>query len=122
MPKVRFEGVSKLYGPYLAVQDLNFEVNDGEFLVMVGPSGCGKSTTLRMLAGLETPSYGRIWLDDKDITLQPPGKREVAMVFQSYALYPHMSVAKNLSFGMEVRGNPGSTASRACRRLRTCSA
>jgi multiple sugar transport system ATP-binding protein len=106
MTTVRLERVSKLFGEHVAVGDLNFEVSDGEFLVMVGPSGCGKTTTLRMLAGLETPSYGRIWLDDKDITLMPPGKRGIAMVFQSYALYPHMSVYKNLAFGLEVRGEP----------------
>ncbi|MEX3816503.1 ABC transporter ATP-binding protein [Paraburkholderia sp. BR13439] len=103
MTTVRFDQVSKLYGDTVAVQGLNFEVNDGEFLVMVGPSGCGKTTTLRMLAGLETPSYGRLWFDDKDMTLTPPGKRGIAMVFQSYALYPHLSVYRNLSFGLEIR-------------------
>jgi multiple sugar transport system ATP-binding protein len=103
MAKVCLDRVSKMFGDHLAIQDLSFDVGENEFLVMVGPSGCGKSTTLRMLAGLETPSYGRILYGDKDITLTPPGKRGVAMVFQSYALYPHMSVYKNLSFGMEVR-------------------
>jgi multiple sugar transport system ATP-binding protein len=104
---VRFEGVWKLFGDDVAaVQDLNLEVRDGEFLVLVGPSGCGKTTTLRMLGGLETPSYGRIWMGDKDITLMSPGQRDVAMVFQSYALYPHMSVYKNLSFGPTVRREP----------------
>ena len=104
MTKVRFEDVSKMFGNDVAVRDLNFEVGDSEFLVMVGPSGCGKTTTLRMLAGLETPTYGRIWIGNKDVTLTPPGKRGVAMVFQSYALYPHMTVYKNLAFGLEVRG------------------
>ncbi len=104
MTKVRFDRVCKMFGDYTAVHELNFDIRDGEFLVMVGPSGCGKTTTLRMLAGLETPSYGRILMDDKDITLAPPGKRGVAMVFQSYALYPHLSVYRNLSFGMEIRG------------------
>lgn len=117
MNRVRFEGVSKVFGQHVAVQDLNFEVNDGEFLVLVGPSGCGKTTTLRMLAGLETPSYGRIWVGDKDVTLLPPGKREVAMVFQSYALYPHMTVYKNLSFGMEVRGEPRQTRPQRVRKV-----
>lgn len=106
MNRVRFERVSKVFDQHVAVQELSFEVNDGEFLVLVGPSGCGKTTTLRMLSGLETPSYGRIWVGDKDVTLMPPGKRQVAMVFQSYALYPHMTVYKNLAFGMEVRGEP----------------
>jgi multiple sugar transport system ATP-binding protein len=104
MTTVRFERVSKVFGDFVAVQDLSVQIDDGEFLVMVGPSGCGKTTTLRMLAGLETPSYGRIWIDDKDVTLMPPGQRGIAMVFQSYALYPHMTVYKNLAFGLEVRG------------------
>lgn len=106
MAHVKFQRVSKLFGPVAAVLDLNFEVDDGEFLVLVGPSGCGKTTTLRMLAGLETPTYGSIWIDDRDVTLLPPGRRDIAMVFQSYALYPHMSVYKNLAFGPEVRGEP----------------
>jgi multiple sugar transport system ATP-binding protein len=103
---IRFEKVWKIYGAYLAIQALELEVRDGEFMVFVGPSGCGKTTTLKMLAGLELPSYGRIWLDDKDITLLPPGQRDVAMVFQSYALYPHMTVERNLAFGPSVRGEP----------------
>jgi multiple sugar transport system ATP-binding protein len=106
MAKVRFDRVSKLFGQHAAVADLNFEVSDGEFLVLVGPSGCGKTTTLRMRAGLETPTYGRIWMDDRDVTLLPPGRRDIAMVFQSYALYPHMSVYRNLAFGPEVRREP----------------
>ncbi|MCB8882078.1 ABC transporter ATP-binding protein [Acidisoma cellulosilytica] len=106
MTTIRFEKVSKSFGDYNAVQDLNLEIKDGEFMVFVGPSGCGKTTTLRMLAGLETPTYGRIYLDNDDVTLAAPGKRDVAMVFQSYALYPHMTVRKNLAFGPEVRGEP----------------
>jgi multiple sugar transport system ATP-binding protein len=103
---IRFEKIWKIYGSYPVIHDLDLEVRDGEFMVFVGPSGCGKTTTLKMLAGLEMPSYGRIWLDDKDITLLPPGQRDVAMVFQSYALYPHMTVEKNLAFGPSVRGEP----------------
>jgi len=106
MAHVKFQRVSKLFGSVTAVLDLNFDVGDGEFLVLVGPSGCGKTTTLRMLAGLETPTYGNIWIDDRDVTLLPPGRRDIAMVFQSYALYPHMSVYKNLAFGPEVRREP----------------
>lgn len=104
MPNVRFEHVSKLFGDHVAIRDLNFEIKEGEFVVFVGPSGCGKTTTLRMLAGLETPSYGKVWIGDKDVTLAPPGERDISMVFQSYALFPHMSVYKNLAFGPEVRG------------------
>ncbi|TGQ05006.1 MULTISPECIES: ABC transporter ATP-binding protein [unclassified Mesorhizobium] len=103
---IRFENVWKVYGNYAAIYDLQLEVRDGEFMVFVGPSGCGKTTTLKMLAGLELPSFGRIWSDDKDITLLPSGQRDVAMVFQSYALYPHMTVERNLAFGPTVRGEP----------------
>jgi multiple sugar transport system ATP-binding protein len=103
VPGVRFEGVWKLFGDVTAVNNLNLEVRDGEFLVLVGPSGCGKTTSLRLLGGLETPTYGRIWMGDRDVTLLPPGRRDVAMVFQSYALYPHMTVYKNLAFGPSVR-------------------
>ncbi len=104
MSTITFERVWKTFGPLTVVHDLNLEIRDGEFMVFVGPSGCGKTTTLRMLAGLEMPSYGKIRLGDKDITLMPPGLRDVAMVFQSYALYPHMTVRKNLAFGPDVRG------------------
>jgi len=103
MAKVAFKGIWKVFGGHVTVPDLNLEIEDGEFLVFVGPSGCGKTTTLRMLAGLETPTHGQILVDGKDVTLLPPGERDVAMVFQSYALYPHLSVYKNLSFGPEVR-------------------
>jgi multiple sugar transport system ATP-binding protein len=103
LPSVRFEGVWKLFGDVAAVRDLNLDVRDGEFLVLVGPSGCGKTTSLRMLGGLELPSFGRIWMGDEDVTVRAPGRRDVAMVFQSYALYPHMTVYKNLAFGPSVR-------------------
>jgi multiple sugar transport system ATP-binding protein len=104
--KVQLESVWKFFGATAAVRDLSLEAHDGEFLVLVGPSGCGKTTSLRMIGGLETPSYGRILIEDKDATLWPPGKRDVAMVFQSYALYPHMSVYRNLAFGPKVRHEP----------------
>ena len=103
MASIKFEHVYKTFGESNVVSDLNLDVEDGEFLVFVGPSGCGKSTTLRMLAGLETPTDGRIWIGNKDVTALPPGRRDIAMVFQSYALYPHMSIYKNLAFGLEVR-------------------
>jgi multiple sugar transport system ATP-binding protein len=109
MSGVRFENVSKVFGDLVAARDLNFEIKDGEFIVFVGPSGCGKTTTLRMLAGLEMPSYGRIWIGDRDVTLEPPGRRDISMVFQSYALFPHMTVYKNLAFGPEVRGTSKSS-------------
>jgi multiple sugar transport system ATP-binding protein len=104
-PGVRFEEVWKLFGEESpAVANLNLDIQQGEFLVLVGPSGCGKTTSLRMLAGLERPTYGRIWFGDRDVTTLAPGQRDVAMVFQSYALYPNMSVYKNLAFGPTVRG------------------
>jgi len=104
---VKFEGVHKLFGAETAVEDLNLTVDAGEFMVLVGPSGCGKTTTLRMLAGLERPSYGRILIGDKLVNNVAPRFRDVAMVFQSYALYPHMNVYDNLAFGMRARGAAG---------------
>lgn len=103
MTTVVFQNVWKMFGDMAVIHDLNLQINDGEFMVFVGPSGCGKTTTLRMLAGLETPTYGKILLDGKDMTLSPPGDRDMAMVFQSYALYPHMTVRKNLAFGPGIR-------------------
>jgi multiple sugar transport system ATP-binding protein len=101
---VRFEEVWKLFGEETpAVANLNLQVHEGEFLVLVGPSGCGKTTSLRMLAGLERPTFGRIWFGEQDVTTLPPGERDVSMVFQSYALYPNMTVYKNLAFGPTVR-------------------
>ena len=82
---------------------LDLTIPDGEFLVLVGPSGCGKSTLLRMLAGLETPSGGEIWVGDRPVSQLRPSQRDVAMVFQSYALYPHLSVADNIGFGLRRR-------------------
>ena len=108
MAEVRFDGVGKVYsrGDSPAVSDFNLVVRDGEFLVLVGPSGCGKSTSLRMVAGLETPTSGRIFIGGKDVTNLPPKDRDIAMVFQNYALYPHMTVEENLSFGLKLRHFP----------------
>jgi multiple sugar transport system ATP-binding protein len=106
MAAVRFRGVHKRFGLVSAVEELDLEINDGEFLVVVGPSGCGKSTTLRMLAGFERPSNGLISIGDRVVNLVPPKSRDVAVVFQNYALYPHMTVYENLSFGMRIRREP----------------
>lgn len=106
MAKVTYDGVTLQY-PHTdrpAVNDLNLEVENGEFLVLVGPSGCGKSTALRMLAGLEGVSSGKIFIGDEDMTMVEPKDRDIAMVFQNYALYPHMTVADNIGFGLKVAG------------------
>jgi multiple sugar transport system ATP-binding protein len=106
MADVRFEHVHKLFGTNPAVEDLTLEIADGEFLVLLGPSGCGKTTSLRMLAGLERPTYGRIAIGGRTVNTLPPKSRDVAMVFQNYALYPHKTVWGNLAFGMKVRREP----------------
>jgi len=99
--RVAFHDVTKVYpGPVVAVEDLTLEAEDGEFLILVGPSGCGKSTALRMVAGLERISRGTIAIGDRVVNDLPPKERDIAMVFQNYALYPHMTVAKNLAFGL----------------------
>jgi ABC-type sugar transport system ATPase subunit len=94
---------------HVAVRDVDLQVADGEFLVLVGPSGCGKSTLLRLIAGLESPTSGQIRLDGTDVTAVPPQDRDLAMVFQSYALYPHMTVRQNLAYGLRVRGTHAAT-------------
>jgi multiple sugar transport system ATP-binding protein len=106
MAGITFEHVYKRFGDVIAVNDLNIEVADKEFLVFVGPSGCGKSTSLRMLAGLEEISDGRILIGDRVVNDVPPKDRDIAMVFQSYALYPHMSVYDNMAFGLKLRKVP----------------
>ena len=108
MATVTFDHVWKKYGEVVAVNDLNLEIHDGEFMVLVGPSGCGKSTLLRMIAGLEEVTAGEVRLDGRDITDAQPRERDIAMVFQSYALYPHMSVRDNLAFGLKLRKVPKS--------------
>ena len=108
MAGVKLEGVRKVYGDgaHVAVHGVDLEVRDGEFLVLVGPSGCGKSTTLRMIAGLETITAGRLFIGDRLVNDVSPKDRDIAMVFQSYALYPHMTVYDNLAFALKLRGRP----------------
>ena len=104
MAKIVFDAVTKEFGDeVVAVDDLSLEIEDGEFMVLVGPSGCGKSTILRMLAGLEEVTAGEIWIDDKQVTDLSPKERDIAMVFQNYALYPHMTVEENIAFGLKLR-------------------
>src|SRR5438270_598301 len=104
---VTFDHVTKKFGDVLAVNDLSLEVRDEEFLVLVGPSGCGKTTALRMIAGLEEQTTGDIRIGDRVVNDVPPKDRDIAMVFQNYALYPHMNVYDNLAFGLRLRGTPG---------------
>ena len=102
MSKISIKNLEKFYGDNKVISNFNIDINDGEFIVLVGPSGCGKSTLLRMISGLESINQGEIFLDKKLINNLLPSKREIAMVFQSYALYPHMSVFENMSFGLKM--------------------
>ncbi len=106
MAFLELTGVQKLFGDVAAVIDFNLAVEKGEFVSFLGPSGCGKTTTLRMIAGFEKPTSGLITIDGRDITYQPPNQRNVGMVFQSYALFPNMSVGDNIGFGLKVRKRP----------------
>jgi putative spermidine/putrescine transport system ATP-binding protein len=108
MARLDFENLSKRYGDFHAVRDFSLNVEDGEFVVLLGPSGCGKTTTLRMVAGFIEPTGGRVKLAGQDVTLLPPWKRNAGMVFQSYALFPHLTVAQNVAFGLEMRKLPKS--------------
>ncbi|MBN8941089.1 MAG: ABC transporter ATP-binding protein [Rhizobiales bacterium] len=103
-PVVRFENVTRSYGPHVAVDRLDLTIEPGKFVTLLGPSGCGKSTTLRMLGGFETPNSGRILLAGRDVTHLPPNRRDVNIVFQDYALFPHMTIARNIAFGLEMQG------------------
>ncbi len=104
MSAISLRGVSKAWGATRAVDAISFEAPAGRFVVLLGPSGCGKSTTLRLIAGLEDVSGGRIFIGEADVTALPPARRGISMVFQSYALFPHLSVAENILFGLKVRG------------------
>ena len=101
-PLIRFERVTKRFDTFIAVDDVSLDIAEGEFFTLLGPSGCGKTTLLRMLAGLEMPSEGRVWIDGVDMTHAPPNKRPVNMVFQSYAVFPHLNVADNVAYGLRI--------------------
>jgi multiple sugar transport system ATP-binding protein len=111
MAELRLENISKRWGDREVLTDINLEIPDGEFWVLVGPSGCGKSTILRLIAGLDSPTGGEIWVGDRLMNGVPARQRDVAMVFQNYALYPHMTVAENLSFGLKMRAMDSKTIS-----------
>ena len=102
MATIELKNIEKSFGNNKVINNINIKINDGEFIVLVGPSGCGKSTLLRMISGLETVDKGEIHLDNKIINNLIPSKRGIAMVFQSYALYPHMNVYENMSFGLKT--------------------
>ena len=121
MAEIKLETVAKTFGTFAAVKGVDFTVDHGSFFVILGPSGCGKTTTLRMIAGLELPTSGRILLDGEDVTALPASARDIAFVFQLFALYPHMNVRQNIGFPLRV---PELSARRdqsaALRRRRDC--
>jgi iron(III) transport system ATP-binding protein len=116
MTPIRIESVSKSFGQTVALDSVSLDVEPGEIFFLLGPSGCGKTTLLRVVAGLETADRGRVFLGERDVTHVPARSREAVMVFQSYALWPHMSVERNVSFGLEVRSVPGAERKAAVRR------
>ena len=106
LARVRLNNLTKNFGDVVAVDDVTLDIADREFLTLLGPSGCGKTTLLNMIAGLESPTAGEVWFDDRNVTAVPPERRDIAMVFQTYALYPHMHVFDNVAFGLKMRGVP----------------
>src|SRR6202047_3458864 len=114
MGQITLQGVRKSFGPVNIIKDANLEIDDGSFVVFVGPSGCGKTTLLRLIAGLEDVTGGQILIDGKNVVDVPPAKRGLSMVFQSYALYPHMSVRGNIAFGLKMAGLPLTELDRRC--------
>jgi spermidine/putrescine transport system ATP-binding protein len=114
---IELQQVTKRFGEMVAVQSVDLSIAAGEFLTLLGPSGCGKTTILRMISGFETPTSGRVLLEGKDVTSDPPYRRDVNQVFQSYALFPHLSVERNIEFGLKMKRLP-----RAERRQRVAEA
>ncbi len=106
MAQIRIEHVRKEFGAFTAVQSSTFTIEDGEFFMLLGPSGCGKTTTLRMMAGLELPTSGEIYIDGEEVGQKPASQRDIAFVFQMFALYPHMNVGKNISYPLLSQGMP----------------
>ena len=105
-PMVELRAITKRFGSFVAAQDVNLNIDAGEFLTLLGPSGCGKTTLLRMISGFETPTEGSVWLDGADVTHLPPYRRDVNQVFQSYALFPHLTVEENIAFGLKMKKTP----------------
>jgi sn-glycerol 3-phosphate transport system ATP-binding protein len=119
MSSIELEGIAKSWGDTIALHNVNLRIEPGSFCVLLGPSGCGKSTTLRIIAGLESATAGQLRIDGRDVTALPPAQRGIAMVFQNYALFPHLSVADNITFGLSVRRAP---AAERAERLRETAA
>jgi len=117
MSSLHLQAVARRYGAATAVDRISFTVRSGDLVVLLGPSGCGKSTTLRMIAGLDAPSEGRILIDGRDVTTLAPAERRISMVFQSYALFPHLSVRENILFGLKVRREPAADHARRLARV-----
>ncbi len=117
MVKVTLENVTKCFGEVIAADNVNLTINDGEFFTFLGPSGCGKTTSMRMIAGLEYPTSGKIYYDDVDVTQEPSFKRNTGMVFQNYALWPHMKVDENVAYGLEVRKTPKEEVSKTVEKV-----
>lgn len=103
---VELQGVSKVFGDYVALREVNLAVNEGEFMTFLGPSGCGKTTCLRLISGFDQPTKGRVFIDGKDVTYDPPYRRNANQVFQSYALFPHLNIFDNVAFGLKVKKIP----------------
>ena len=112
MASIQLTGIGKQFGDTIALRDIDLAIADGEFIVFVGPSGCGKSTLLRIIAGLEEPTNGQIAIDGKQVTRTPAAKRGLSMVFQSYGLYPHMTVRDNMAFGLKMAKLPAADIER----------
>ena len=113
MSSIELDGISKSFSDATALHAIDLRIDDGSFCVLLGPSGCGKSTTLRIIAGLESATAGAVRIDGRDVTSLPPARRGIAMVFQNYALFPHLDVADNITFGLSVRRtSPAETAER----------
>ena len=117
MAGVRLENLTKRFGDVEVIRGIDLEIADGEFVVFVGPSGCGKSTLLRLVAGLEEATSGAVWIGGQDVTRLAPARRGVSMVFQSYALYPHMDVYRNIAFGLTLAKTAKETIDERVRRV-----
>jgi spermidine/putrescine transport system ATP-binding protein len=103
---VELRGINKRFGDFVALENIDFEIREGEFMTFLGPSGCGKTTCLRLISGFETPTAGRVFIGGRDVTDDPPYRRDVNQVFQSYALFPHLTISENIAFGLRMKGLP----------------